>query len=79
MPFSHDYKLSDSKEIFFLCIIDINMQYSDYFRFQGRLNVKSKVLEEEKYGIVNATYSTESISVQTGNLTFDLIKFRNAL
>ena len=53
-------------------------KYSNDFRYQGTLNVKSKALKEEKYGIINAIYSTESISVQTGNLHFDIIKVRNA-
>ena len=49
-------------------------KYSYDFRYQGTLNVKSKLLKEEKYGIINAIYSTESISVQTGNLNFDIIR-----
>ena len=53
-------------------------KYSYDFRYQGTLNVKSKALKEEKYGIINAIYSTESISVQTGNLNFDIVKVRNA-
>ena len=46
-------------------------KYSYDFRYQGTLNVKSKALKEEKYGIINAIYSTESISVQTGKLNFE--------